>query len=330
MAKMTSLSFAELLPDTIFDAVMTQGFRPTGALFPLNSYENRVYEIALEDHEFLIAKFYRPQRWSPEGIAEEHAFVKRLAEAEIPVVCPYDLSQSTSHAKSLGLIDGIYHAFFPKFRGREHDETTNEDRCWLGRTLARLHNVSENFKSQHRMALNPKTYGDDCLDFILSQKFLPDDLKSGLDQILSQALDLTDPFFTKGLKTLLVHGDCHPGNVLWNQNGPHLLDFDDAVIAPPVQDVWMLFNGSHDEQKNQKDFFLEGYEMFRPFDQNTFRLAEPLRTLRLIRHSAWIGQRYDEPLFQKTFPYYQERRYWEEFSLTLREQISVLEELSWC
>ena len=321
------MSFSNLLPDTIFDAVNEQGLVPTGTLFALNSYENRVYEIHLEDHDPIVAKFYRPGRWSDQAIGDEHRFIKALGEVEIPVVEPLPLKKHLPSLSTLGKFEGYYFAFFPKFRGREHPDITNDDRKWLGRTLARLHNVGEFFKAPHRLCLDPQTYGYQSLDYILRQTFIPDDLKSNLESILLGNLKQIEPFFERNLKTIALHGDCHPGNILWNPQGPHLLDFDDMVVAPPVQDLWMLFHGSEEEKREQKKAFFEGYRMFRDFDESTFVFTEPLRTLRMIRHAAWIGQRYEEPAFQRAFPYYEERRYWEEFSLSMKEQWALLQEL---
>ncbi|HSB43513.1 MAG TPA: serine/threonine protein kinase, partial [Nitrospira sp.] len=307
----------------------------TGVLFPLNSYENRVYEIGIEDEETgkptaIVAKYYRPGRWSQETIADEHGFVAALAEAEIPVVAHLPLR---SHLKALPTlaktVDGIFYAFFPKFRGREHAEILNDDRRWLGRSLARMHNVGEAFKAPRRMRLTPETYGHNSLAFILTQSFLPPDLKQSIESHLQKAIELVEPHFKRDWSPIAVHGDCHPANILWNKDGPHLLDFDDMVVAPAVQDVWMLFNGTEDEKSEQKKVFLEGYEIFREFDDASLILAEPLRTLRMIRHAAWIGQRYEEPAFQRAFPYYRERRYWEEYLQSIKEQISLLQELSW-
>ncbi|MBI2082449.1 MAG: serine/threonine protein kinase [Deltaproteobacteria bacterium] len=333
---MKMMPFDHLLPETIFGTISEQGFRPTGVLFPLNSYENRVYEVGIETEDVgsrdsVIAKYYRPGRWSKEAIADEHRFVRMLAEAEIPVIRHLTLKKHLPGVETLGRTDsdGVFYAIFQKFRGREHAEVTNDDRRWLGRTLARIHNVGEHFQANHRLHLTPETYGTDSLSFILSQEFLPSDLKQAIETHLFQALKLVAPHFKTGPKSIPLHGDCHPGNILWNREGPHLLDFDDMVIAPPVQDLWMLFNGNEEEKREQRKFFLEGYETFRKFDIDTLILAEPLRTLRMIRYAAWIGQRYGEPIFQSAFPYYRERRYWEEFLQSIKEQIGLLQELDW-
>jgi len=331
----SSVRFDHLLPETIFQTVTEQGLVPTGALVPLNSYENRVYEIGIEEGEPVIAKYYRPGRWSKETIAEEHRFVVRCAEMEIPVVRPLPLKKHLPEVETLALLDAeadserIFYTLFPKFRGREHAEITNDDRRWLGRTLGRLHNVGEKFPAAHRLTLTPQTYGYDSLNFILTQEFLPEDLKKNIEGYLLKVLELAAPYFLTPYQSFVLHGDCHPGNILWNKDGPHLLDFDDMVIAPPVQDLWMLFNGTDEEKREQKAIFLEGYSIFRKFDETSLILAEPLRTLRMIHHSAWIGQRYEEPAFQKAFPFYSERRYWEGFLQEIKEQIGVLQELGW-
>ncbi len=272
-------------------------------------------------------------RWSAATIAEEHRFVAAAAEAEIPVVRHLPLKKSLKEIPTLAETDShsgkIFYTLFPKFRGREHSEISDDDRRWLGRMLGRLHNIGETFSAPHRMRLTPQTYGTDSLRFIVTQEFLPPDLKNHIETCLVRALELLSPFFTPDQKGLSLHGDSHPGNILWNKEGPHLLDFDDMVVAPPVQDLWMHLNGTEEEQRTQKKCLLEGYEVFRRFDESSWILTEPLRTLRMIRYAAWIGQRYSEPAFQRAFPYYRERRYWEEFLQAIKEQIGLLQELSW-
>ncbi|MBX7148795.1 serine/threonine protein kinase [bacterium] len=319
--------FDQLLPEVILNAVEDQGYLPTGYLFPLNSYENRVYEIGIEGAPPIIGKFYRPGRWGEGALLDEHRFIKALVEAEFPVVAPLELKKTSQQEKTLGFVENYYFALFPRFRGAHKAELMQDDRKWMGRHLARLHNVGASFKAKHRLPLNPQTYGEASLSFILSQPHIPDDLKKSIDHLLNDALDLVEPFFNDSLVAFTTHGDCHWGNVLWNHDGPHFLDFDDMVIAPPVQDIWMLFSGTPDEVKEQKNAFLEGYSVFRDFDEKTFILSEPLRTLRLMRMASWIGERYEEEAFKRAFPYYRDRRYWEEFLLSIKEQIGLLQEL---
>jgi len=326
-AKKLNNPFDKLLPSLILDAITAQGFEATGIFYPLNSYENRVYEIHLEEEEPLIVKFYRPGRWSLQAITEEHQFLDRLDELEIPVVAPYYLEKPLPTCQSLAEWEGFYYALYPKFRGRVNADLSLQDREWLGRSLARLHKVGEHFQTTERIHLNPQTYGYGSLQFILSQNFLPADLKTSLENILLQAIGLTEVFFKRELHPFLLHGDCHLSNILWNKEGPFLLDFDDMVVAPAVQDVWMLFHGSPEEVHLQREAFFKGYECFRPFDFSELQMSEALRTLRMIRYAAWIGERYEEEIFKRAFPYYRERRYWEEFLLHMKEQISAMQDI---
>ncbi len=326
MTQKFSKPFERLLPSLILDAVGLQGFEATGIFYSLNSYENRVYEIRLEEGEPIVAKFYRPGRWSLEAIVEEHRFMDALDELEIPVVAPYYLDKAIKKSESVAEIEGFYYAIYPKFRGRENPDLSLQDREWLGRSLARLHKVGENFETKHRLTLSPQSYGYDSLEFILSQTFLPADLIANIKHLLTQAIQLAETFFSSATRNILLHGDCHLGNILWNKEGAFLLDFDDLVRAPAVQDLWMLFHGSEEEVFEQREAFFKGYEMFREFDTRELRMSEALRTLRMIRYAAWIGQRYEEEIFQRAFPYYTERRYWEDFLLSLKEQISAMQE----
>lgn len=318
--------FSNLLPDTLFAAAEEQGYKPDGRLFPYNSYENRVYEIGVEDHEPLIAKFYRPGRWSLDALKDEHLFMDKLYEEGLPVVPALPLKKAIPGCPSLSKIDNISYCFYEKFKGREHDDLSLDDRKYLGRTLARLHNVGENFEAPHRMILDPKTYGFDNMELILQQSWPPDDLKILLETLLEQSLALIEDYFARPWEYFAVHGDCHMGNVLWNSHGLHLVDFDDMVIAPPIQDLWMLFHGTEGEINQQKEAFFSGYETFREFDYNSFMLTEPLRVLRMIRHTAWVGERYNEEIFKRSFTYFNQRKYWEELVLTLKEEISLLQE----
>lgn len=317
-------SFKDLIPDFICDTLASQGYEPTGQMFQLNSYENRVYEIYLENNRPVIAKFYRPERWSAETIIDEHQVLKSLDEAEVPVVRPLNLNH-TEGFETLGFANPYYYCLYPKFGGHEEPDLTGEHRQWLGRTLARLHNVTHALKVKNRISISTKTYGDDPLNSIFEKGFLPDDLENNLEDIILRCLDLIDPMMNQTWNAFAVHGDCHLGNVLWNDEGPTLVDFDDMVMAPSVQDFWMLFHGTEEEQSIQKKDFFEGYEMFRNFDAREFLLVEPLRTLRMVRHTAWIGERFEEEIFKRTFPYYTERKYWEEFLLSMKEQLGALQ-----
>lgn len=319
--------FDHLTPDVMLTAVEAQGFVPTGALMPLNSYENRVYEIALDEAAPIVAKFYRPNRWSAATIAEEHRFVLRAHEMEVPTVAPLALRAPSAVAATVGEHGGYCYALYPKFRGQMRPEMSIDELRWLGRTLARLHNVAAQFTSAARIQLTPQTYGHASVPVILQLECIPAVQRDALTALLPQAVALTEHAWnTHEWTTLPIHGDCHHGNVLWNHDGPHLLDFDDMVVAPPVQDLWMLQSGPADEQRAQRAALLEGYTLFRPFDERAFLLSEPLRTLRMIHHAAWLASRHDEPAFQQAFPYFTQARYWEEFAQMIREQIGVMQE----
>lgn len=317
-------SFANLTPELICDIVSSQGYQPTGGLYQLNSYENRVYEVGLEESSPLIAKFYRPGRWEEATLVDEHRVLKSLTEAEVPVVPSLVLDKSHGF-ETLGYASPYYYCFYPKFGGHAEADLTDDNRKWLGRTLGRLHNISSSLNIQNRLHLDVKTYGDDQLNSIFKKPYLPEDLKTSLEDVILNCLDIIDPLLADNWKEFPVHGDCHLGNVLWSRNGPTLVDFDDMVIAPSIQDMWMLFHGTPEEQALQKKTFFEGYEIFRKFDPREFVLVESLRTLRMIRHAAWIGERFEEEIFKRTFPYYSERKYWEELLLSMKEQRSALE-----
>lgn len=322
-------NFDTLLPDFILDAIQEQGFMPTGMLLPLNSYENRVYQIGLEDHDPIIAKFYRPGRWTDKAIGEEHSFVLRLLEEEIPVVAPLGLNKPLSTIPTLAQKNEYYYALFPKARAREQAEINNDDRRWLGRHLARIHNIGSRTQTKHRMKLNPVTYGENHLTLLMGLEFIPADLKDSLKIVLETVIQLTKPYFHEKLETILLHGDCHLGNVLWNTQGPLFLDFDDMVIAPAVQDVWMLLNGTKEEKAEQLACFMEGYETFREFDYAQLKMIEALRSLRMIHYAAWIALRHEEGAFKRAFPYFKERKYWEDFLNSMKEQLSLLQEVSY-
>lgn len=319
-------TYQNLTPEILFTSFEDQGYMPTGIFYQLNSYENRVYEVHLEGHEPLIAKYYRPERWSVDQLGDEHRFIQALTDVEIPAIAPLPLKQATKNFATLGKIADYFYAFFPKFRGREHDELSLDDRKLLGHFMGRLHNVGATFKTSSRLPLNPQTYGDSSLKLLLKNNYIPIELQSLIHVTLDSLLESIKTFFKGPANSIAVHGDCHLGNILWNKSGPHLVDFDDMVLAPAVQDIWMLFSGSPEEIAEQQKVFFEAYETFREFDYGTLRLIEPLRTLRMIRHAAWIGERYEEPIFKKAFPYYNDHRYWQEFLLHMKEQLSLLQE----
>lgn len=324
---MPGMSFDKLTPDTILKAAEMAGFKPTGVIYPLNSYENRVYDVRLEDGSRVIAKFYRPGRWNLAAIQEEHDFVWRLAQSGLAVVAPLEITQAIKQIRTLLKMDEFYVAFTPHIKGVQHADYSERELALLGDFLARLHNVGADFRIKERPVLDPESYGYAQLEKILTLPFIPHDILDSLQSTLMQAVDATVPYFENEWEYVTVHGDFHAGNVLWCAGEPNVVDFDDMLEAPPVQDVWMLINGRAEEKIHQKKAFFTAYEKIRAFDHDSLALMEPLRTLRLVRHAAWIGGRYSENAFKLAFPYFTQRRFWEEYLLTMKEQVGVLQEI---
>jgi len=319
--------YATLTPEVILDAVETFGVRCTGALQPLNSYENRVYRVATEDQGPLAAKFYRPERWSDDAIREEHGFAIELAAQEIPVVAPLARDGETLFAHA-----GFRFALFPWQPGRFSELNSREEREVLGRYLGRLHRVGRARRFQHRPALTVQSFGRESADFLLANPFLPDYLQESYRTLTDQLLDLIAARFEAILPaTLRLHGDCHLSNLLWTDGAPHLVDLDDCRTGPAVQDLWMLLSGTHAEREQQLGYVLTGYTQFMEFDPSELALIEPLRTLRLMHYAAWLARRWDDPAFPMNFPWFNTQRYWEEHLQHLREQLAALDEpsLSW-
>lgn len=321
--------FYQLTPDKILDAVEATGVRCTGRCIALNSLENRVYEVELDNGtprgELLIAKFYRPGRWSKEQILEEHAFLLRCVECELPVVAPQRFADGSTLREMDGI--GIFYAFFPRVRGQSLalDEIPPADLLQLGRLLARIHNVGAVTDAPHRLHLTPENYGDANLDWLLDNNVITDDVRDAYQDAAEEFIDATYPLFDN-ISTQLVHGDFHLGNVLWGSEGPMIVDFDDCVVGPPVQDIWLLAGGRDKEAQKRLALILDGYEQMREFDRSTLVLIEALRGLRLIHFNAWIAKRWGDPSFPRAFPHYGTSRYWQDAMLDLREQTLLLTE----
>ncbi len=317
-----------LTPDVILDAVESCGLRATGALLALNSYENRVYRVGIEEAPPVVAKFYRPGRWAEAAILEEHGFAAELAAQEIPVVAPlaFDGRTLLRHA-DFGF------ALFPWAAGRAPELNHDEDRRLLGRFLGRLHRVGAAGAFARRETLTPRYYGRESLDFLLASHLIPPELHAPLRAVGELLLEgIEAAFAATAARAIRLHGDCHLGNILWRENaGPFFVDLDDCLMGPAVQDLWMLLSGPAFEKERQLAALLEGYGEFMDFDPAELRLVEALRGLRLLRYSAWIGMRWDDPAFPLAFPWFGSPRYWEEQILTLREQLAALSEppLSW-
>lgn len=315
--------FFELIPDRVLEAVETSGLLCTGRCMGLNSFENRVYDVELDpDGSRRIVKFYRPGRWSRSQIMEEHEFLADLIQEEIPAVAPLPFPDGqTLHATRES---GIWYAIFPRVGGRAPDELSDEQLLRVGRLLGRIHTVGFAKKSQHRIRIDPKTYGDANLKFLLEGHWIPVDFKNRYQTAVEKICQLTESWFDS-LEFQRIHGDCHLGNLLWNDSGPFFLDFDDMVVGPPVQDVWLLVPGRDAESCRQREVLLEGYQEFRHFDRTSLRLIEVLRALRFVHYTAWIARRWEDPAFPLAFPQFGSHQYWSREVEDLEEQLRILQ-----
>ena len=315
--------YSTLGPDVVVEAVEALGHRCDGRVLALNSYENRVYQVGREEAAPVVVKFYRPGRWSTPAILEEHAFALELAAAEVPVVAP-----EVRDGRSLFESHGFRYAVYPRQGGRWPEFATREDRAWMGRFLGRIHAVGRARAFRHRARLDWRTMGVETVEWLLGQGWIPSHLESAYESVAGDAIALVEQRFDEAepLRTLRLHGDCHPGNVLWTDDGPHFVDLDDCMTGPAVQDLWMLVSGRPDEMRSQLEDFLEGYQDFADFDWHELRLVEPLRTLRILHYAGWLARRWDDPAFPRAFPWFEEPKYWEQHVLDLREQIAAMEE----
>ena len=315
--------FSTLPPDRVLDAVESVGFRSDGRLLALNSYENRVYQIGLEEGAPLIAKFYRPKRWTDAAILEDHSFVQELVDHEIPVVPAMLLNGKTLHT-----FEGFRFSVFPKHGGRAPELEGRSTLEWMGRFLGRIHAIGSLKPYQERPTLDIKSFGEQPRDYLLSHEFIPADLDTAYRSAVDLALDGVRHCFTRAgeVASLRLHGDCHVGNVLWTDQGPHFVDFDDSRMGPAVQDLWMLLSGDRADMVRQLTDVLAGYEDFCNFNERELHLIEALRTLRLIHYAAWLAHRWDDPAFKQAFPWFNTQRYWQDRILELREQIALMDE----
>lgn len=315
--------FSTLPPDRVLNAVESVGFRSDGRLLALNSYENRVYQIGLEEGAPLIAKFYRPKRWTDAAILEDHSFVQELVDHEIPVVPAMLLNGKTLHT-----FEGFRFSVFPKHGGRAPELEGRSTLEWMGRFLGRIHAIGSLKPYQERPTLDIKSFGEQPRDYLLSHEFIPADLDTAYRSAVDLALDGVRHCFTRAgeVASLRLHGDCHVGNVLWTDQGPHFVDFDDSRMGPAVQDLWMLLSGDRADMVRQLTDVLAGYEDFCNFNERELHLIEALRTLRLIHYAAWLAYRWDDPAFKQAFPWFNTQRYWQDRILELREQIALMDE----
>jgi len=313
--------YASLTPEFVLDALDAVGIHGDGRLLALNSYENRVYQVWRDEAPPVVAKFYRPGRWSDAAIDEEHAFVLELAEREVPVVPPLAIDGRTLHHSDVHRF-----AVYERRGGRAPELDRDDVLEWIGRFLGRIHVLGGRFA--HRPTLDIAAFGEQPRAFLLDEGWVPPDLADVYAGVSAQALDHVRWAFDRAgdVSALRLHGDCHAGNVLWTDDGPHFVDFDDARNGPAVQDLWMLLSGDRLDMGRQLGHVLDGYERFRDFDRRELHLVEALRTLRLLHYSAWIAQRWEDPAFPAAFPWFGGQRYWQDRILELREQIALMDE----
>lgn len=309
--------FNDLTPEAVLDAVETDGRRCTGRFIILNSYENRVYQLELEDDTWVVGKFYRPGRWSKETILAEHTFLAELQAVEIPTACPLVIR----NGETIGEINGIMFSVFPRIGGRTPDELTDEQASMLGRLIARIHNIGAVHDAPERLRLDPATYGEMNLRYLIENDLLPPEAKDAYTMTATQLIETIKPLF-ENVPTHRIHGDCHLANLIHTSKGFVFLDFDDMVTGPAVQDIWMMVPSFDEYGARQRDILLDAYREFRDFDPAWLRLVEPLRALRFIHYSAWIARRRHDPTFQKTFDYFGTTQYWQKETQDLREQLA--------
>jgi len=316
-----STPYDTLTPDAILDALESAGFEPNGSLLALNSFENRVYQIGLADDSFVVSKFYRPNRWSSEQILEEHAFTHELLAAELSVVAPLSRDGTTLFEHN-----GFQFALFARQGGHPPEIESEHNLAIMGRTLGRLHAVGAAGSHTLRPQLDWQRMAAQSRHWLLSSNFIPDELLPAYDSVSEHLVRGVETIMSRPARHIRLHGDCHLGNVLWRDDVPHFVDFDDTVTGPAIQDLWMLLSGDTDERSRQLQVLIEAYETFAPFDPAELALIEALRTMRMMHHAAWIGRRWNDPAFPPAFPWFNGGRYWSDHILALREQLAALEE----
>lgn len=314
--------YAKLTPDVVLDAIDANGYLTDARVFALNSYENRVYQVGIEGGSPIIAKFYRPERWAPEQIIEEHEFSQALKDLEISVVAPIP----NDKGETLREYAGFHFALYLRQGGHAPNLDDFDTLLSLGRTLGRIHALGKARPFKYRPSISVQTFARESYDYLLTNKFIPTGLYEAYRTLGADLIQRCDTIFSRVKYTpIRLHGDCHPGNILWRDE-PHFVDFDDARNGPAIQDLWMLLSGEREQQTAQLSEILEGYQEFCDFDFSELALIEALRTLRIMHYSAWLARRWTDPAFSKHFPWFNTERYWAEHILELREQMAALQE----
>ena len=331
--------YAGLSAPVVLDALDGVGLRGDGRLLTLNSYENRVYQAFLEDGRVVVAKFYRPGRWSDEQIAEEHAFAAELVAAECPVAAPMELAPQAHAPLPVRLLGtptlaevetdaGAYrYAVSERRAGRAPELEDDETLAWIGRFIGRIHAVGATRSYAHRRTLDVAGFGIEPRDWLLASGVIAPELLPRWKSAADRAIDAAASAFDRlgdALAPLRLHGDCHVGNLLWSAAGPHFVDLDDTLTGPAVQDLWLLLSGEPQAARRQLAALLSGYERFADFDDRQLALVEPLRTLRMLHHSAWLARRWDDPAFKAGFPWFGEPSYWAQQAIELDEQVQAM------
>lgn len=316
--------YSELTPDLVLSSVEALGFEPDARIFALNSYENRVYQIGLESGQSIVVKFYRPERWTEDQILEEHGFAQELNSLEIPVVAPMELNDSGT----LRSINGFQIAVFPLFIGRPPELDNLDNLLVMGRFVGRIHAVGATKHFLTRANLSIEKFAIQSREYLLSNDFIPTDLIPAYESLSADLVGRVEQRFSEHgqLHTMRIHGDCHPGNILWKEDTPNFVDFDDTMMGPAIQDLWMMLSGDRNQRQAQLLELVEGYNEFHDFRSNELALIESLRTLRIMNYSAWLARRWEDPAFPLSFPWFNTQRYWSEHILELREQLAALDE----
>ena len=328
--------YSRLDPDAVINAVESKGYLSDARVLALNSYENRVYQVGIEDEQPVIAKFYRPGRWTDEQILEEHLFSRDLHELDIPAIPPLYLpvnslpikEGSTCTAKeSLFTYKGYRFALYKRRGGRAPELTDPDHLFWLGKLMGRIHAIGKTGQFQHRPTLSIESFISRPYTYILEHDFMPSLFRPSYEAIVADILQHVEANYQQFPPELIrLHGDCHPGNILWTDNGPHFVDFDDSRNGPAVQDLWMLLSGERNEQEMQLREILEGYQEFCDFNLIELNLIESLRSMRIIHYAGWLAKRWDDPAFPRAFPWFNTEQFWGEHILQLKEQLAVLQE----